>query len=91
MITSALADRLGIRPESTERMQTRLADGSTVQAFSTHIDYITVGPKQRSNLRISIKPVKGASFGLGDGLLGMDFLGHYKYHLDVKSQTLEWQ
>jgi tetratricopeptide (TPR) repeat protein len=91
MITSALADRLGIRPEDTKRMQARLADGSTVQSFSTHIDYITVGPKQKRNLQISIMPVKGASFGFGDGLLGMDFLGSYKYHLDVRHQTLEWQ
>lgn len=91
MITTALANRLGIKPENTVRVQPRLADGSIVQAYSTHIDSITVGPKQRRNHQICILPVKDNSFGFGDGLLGMDFLSNYKYHLDVKRQTLEWQ
>lgn len=91
MITSAMADRLGIRPSSTEAGMARIADGSVVQSYSTRLDYISVGPKLVSNPRVAIMPSRGPLEGFGDGLLGMNFLGEFRYHLDMNSQTIEWQ
>lgn len=91
MITSSLASRLGIRPDSTERATARVADGSVVDAYTTRVDYIAVGPKMVNNPRVAIMPNSGSSFAFGDGLLGMNFLGDFRYHINMNSQTIEWQ
>jgi clan AA aspartic protease (TIGR02281 family) len=91
MITSALADRLGINPSSTETGLARIADGSIVQAYWTRLDYMSVGPKLISNPKVAIMPSRGPLTAFGDGLLGMNFLGEFRYHLDMNSQTIEWQ
>jgi len=91
MITTALADRLGIKPSGTEAGLARIADGTVVQSYSTRLDYISVGPKLVGNPRVAIMPSRGPLVGFGDGLLGMNFLGEFRYHLDMNSQTIEWQ
>lgn len=91
MITSALADRLGIRWDSTEAALARIADGSVVQSSWTRLDYISVGSKQVNNPKVAIMPSNGPLSGFGDGLLGMNFLGEFRYHVDMNSQIIEWQ
>ncbi len=91
MITSNLADRLGIRADSTEAALARIADGSVVQSSWTRLDYISVGSKRVNYPKVAIMPSRGPLSGFGDGLLGMNFLGEFKYHLDMNSQTIEWQ
>jgi len=91
MITSDLADRLGIRADSTEAAFARIADGSVVQSFWTRLDYISVGSRQVNNPKVAIMPSRGPLNGFGDGLLGMNFLGEFRYHVDLNSQTIEWQ
>jgi len=91
MITSDLADRLGIRADSTEAALARIADGSVVQTSWTRLDYISVGSKQVNNPKVAIMPSRGPLSGFGDGLLGMNFLGEFRYHLDMNSQIIEWQ
>jgi predicted aspartyl protease len=91
MITSALADRLGIKPSSTEAGLARIADGSVVQSYSTRIDYISVGPKHVNNPKVAIMPSRGPLEGFGDGLLGMNFLGEFRYNIDMNGQVIEWQ
>ncbi len=91
MITSDLADRLGIKTDSTEAAMARIADGSLVQSSWTRLDYISVGSRQVNNPKVAIMPSKGPLNGFGDGLLGMNFLGEFRYHVDMNSQTIEWQ
>jgi predicted aspartyl protease len=90
MISSSLADRLGIKPDSTESRLAQVADGRVVKTFRTRVDSLAVGPKLKYNAEVAIMPSDGPAMGF-DGLLGMNFLGDYRYHLDVNSQAIEWQ
>jgi predicted aspartyl protease len=90
MISSGLADRLGIKPDSTESRLAQVADGRVVQTFRTRVDSLAVGPKLKYNAEVAIMPSDGPAMGF-DGLLGMSFLGDFRYHLDVNNQTIEWQ
>jgi clan AA aspartic protease (TIGR02281 family) len=91
MITSDLADRLGIRADGTEAALAQIADGSVVKASWTRLDYISVGSKRVNYPKVAIMPSRGLLSGFGDGLLGMNFLGEFRYHLDINSQIIEWQ
>jgi len=90
MISTGLADRLGIRPESTESRLSQVADGRVVETFRTRVDSVAVGPKLKYNAEVAIMPSNGPDMGF-DGLLGMNFLGEFRYHLDLNTQTIEWQ
>lgn len=90
VISNSLADRLGIKPASTERRLAQLADGSVIDTARTRVDYLAVGPKMKYNAEVAIMPSDGPVTGF-DGLLGMNFLGEFRYHLDVNNQTIEWQ
>jgi predicted aspartyl protease len=90
VISPGLAKRLGISQESTESRLAQLADGRVVETFSTRVDSLAVGPKIKYNAEVTIMPVNGPITGF-DGLLGMNFLGEFRYHLDVNNQTIEWQ
>jgi clan AA aspartic protease (TIGR02281 family) len=90
VITASLADRLGIGSASTERGMAQIADGSVIQTQRTRVDHIAVGPKLKNFIEISIVPSNGPISDY-DGLLGMNFLGDFRYHLDINNQTIEWQ
>jgi clan AA aspartic protease (TIGR02281 family) len=90
VISSGLADRLGIRKASTESHLTQVADGREVQTSRTHVDSLAVGPKLKLNTEVVIMTFVGPAMDF-DGLLGMNFLGEFSYHLDVNNQTIEWQ
>jgi len=88
-ISIDVAKRLGIRPESTELGISRVADGRMLQTFVTSLDYLAVGPKMKGNVQVSIMPSSGPPLPF-DGLLGMNFLGDYSYHLDVNNEMINW-
>jgi clan AA aspartic protease (TIGR02281 family) len=90
VISSSLADRLGIKKASTESHMTQVADGREVQTSRTHVDSLAVGPKLKLNTEVVIMTFIGPVMGF-DGLLGMNFLEEFSYHLDVNNQTIEWQ
>jgi predicted aspartyl protease len=75
---------------STESRLSQLANGRVVQTSRTRVDFLAVGPKLKYNAEVAIMPSDGPAMEF-DGLLGMNFLGDYRYHLDVNSQTIEWQ
>jgi predicted aspartyl protease len=91
MISTDLADRLGIQPGSTERRLSQVADGRVVETFRTRVDSVAVGPKLKYNTEVAIMPSGGGPDMGFDGLLGMNFLGEFRYHLDVNNQMIEWQ
>lgn len=90
VISPSLAARLGIKPENTERGVGRVADGSFVEALHTRVDFIQVGPKIVQNPEIVVLNQVGPSMGF-DGLLGMNFLGDFRYNINMSGQTIEWQ
>jgi predicted aspartyl protease len=90
VISPGLAQRLGIKRENTESRLAQVADGRVVETARARVDSLAVGPKITYNPEIAIMPISGPVSGF-DGLLGMNFLGEFRYHLDVNSQTIEWQ
>jgi len=90
VISPGLAQRLGIRRENTESRLAQVADGRVVETARARVDSLAVGPKITYNPEIAIMPVSGPVSGF-DGLLGMNFLGEFRYHLDVNNQSIEWQ
>ena len=90
VISSSLADRLGIKSSSSERRLSQLANGRVVETTRARVDSLAVGPKITYNAEVAIMPSDGPAMGF-DGLLGMNFLGEFRYHLDVNAQSIEWQ
>ncbi|MCE1226057.1 MAG: retroviral-like aspartic protease family protein [Geobacteraceae bacterium] len=88
-ISPQLANRLGIRPEHTSRSVGRVADGSFITAYNTVVDYMQVGPKTKHSVEVAVLPMNGPTMGF-DGLLGMNFLGDFRYHVNLGNQTIEW-
>jgi clan AA aspartic protease (TIGR02281 family) len=89
VISPQLASRLGIRSEHTSQTTGRVADGSFITAYNTVVDYMQVGPKTKHSVEVAVLPMNGPSMGF-DGLLGMNFLGDFRYHVNMGSQTIEW-
>jgi len=89
VISSSLADRLGIKSDNIQSRPSQLADGRVIETARTRIDYLSVGPKLKHNIEVAILPSNAPAMGF-DGLLGMDFLGEFGHHLDVNTQTIEW-
>jgi len=89
MITTQVADRLGIRPDQTELQHAQVADGRVLETYLTKIDSLAVGPKIKHDLGVNIMPMSGPSLG-ADGLLGMNFLSDYPYQLDLNTQSINW-
>jgi len=85
-----LANRLGIRPDHGQRSVGRVADGSFIEALHTRVEYLQVGPKVQQNSEVVVLKQAGPSMGF-DGLLGMNFLGDFRYHVNLRNSTIEWQ
>jgi hypothetical protein len=90
VISKSLAERLGIRTDGTESRLSQLADGRVIETSRARVDSMTVGPKMKYNAEVAIVPSNGPAMGF-DGLLGMNFLGEFRYRLDVNTQIIEWQ
>ena len=88
-LSTEMAQRLGIRPESTEPGMSRVADGRVLQTFIASLDYLAVGPKIKSGIQITIIPSSGPALPF-DGLLGMNFLGDFSYQLDMNNEMINW-
>ena len=89
VITTQMADRLGITPDQTIHQHAQVADGRVLDTFLAKLDTITVGPMVKHDFEVNIMPMNGQSLG-ADGLLGMNFLGEFPYHLDINTQSINW-
>lgn len=87
-INEGLAGRLNIEASDLRQGRATVADGRSVSGYSFAADSLSVDSRTRENVRISILPGSG---GKGyDGLLGMDFLKHFRYHVDFDRSVIEW-
>ena len=88
-ISEELAAQLGVPKEETNSMSGVVADGRRVDARWFVADAVGVGPKSTGQLRTVILAGSG---GAGyDGLLGMDFLRKFRYHVDFERQVIDWK
>jgi hypothetical protein len=86
--------------ESFNQKQLKLLDTSYYRYFSRietpkfrakvgyQIDALAVGQELVWDLPIAIVPL-GTETGLIDGLIGMDFLGHFNFNIDQGNQELK--
>jgi len=87
-VNERLATALGVEASDVRSGRATVADGRSVRGYSFTTDSLNVGSRVRHNVRISILPGSGAE-GY-DGLLGMDFLKHFRYHVDFERGVIDW-
>ena len=80
------AKSFGLKPSaSDETILLQLADGRTIQAKLMKLSEVRVG-------KFTLKDVECAVLGpeaiAAEPLLGMSFLGHFKFEIDAQAETL---
>lgn len=88
-ISGRLAERLGIDPGETRPGSFLLADGRTVESAEIVVETISAGPRSLERLRLLILP-GGDEGARADGLLGMNYLRHFRYRVDFGRRAIEW-
>ena len=87
-ISEQLAARLGVDIIDTGTMTGIAADGRQIGARWFVADLLSVGPKNLPRVQTAILPGSG---GVGyEGLLGMDFLKNFRYHVDFSRKVIDW-
>jgi predicted aspartyl protease len=87
-ISGRVASFLGIEASDVKAGRSTVADGRSVGSCSFVTDSIAVGSRRLSSVQASILPGSG---GEGyDGLLGMNFLKNFRYHVDFNRSVIEW-
>jgi clan AA aspartic protease (TIGR02281 family) len=87
-ISGQMATRLGVDALEVRAGKATVADGRSARAYEFVSDSLTVGSQTQYDVRTSILPGSG---GEGyDGLLGMDFLKNYRYHVDFDRNVIYW-
>jgi predicted aspartyl protease len=64
--------------------------GIEIQARTTRLDFVQVGPHKKENLRADIVTYQGAPDAAYNGLLGMNFIRGLKYTIDFNNQVIQW-
>jgi aspartyl protease family protein len=81
------AARLGVRPRDTDpTIILQLADGSTIRGTVVTVESIRVGTFTARNVKCT---VLGPEATNALALLGMSFLGNFKFEIDAEAGTLE--
>lgn len=83
-----VAAKLGVMSSEVTEGRTTIADGRSIGTYSLQVDTLAVGSRSLNNARISIIPRSG--YVEHDGLLGMNFLKNYRYHVDFSRSVIEW-
>ena len=87
VISNSIARRLGIDNFLKNNFfYTTIADGSKVKAYPVLLDNLKVGNAVMRNVSAAVIEENGS--GIGDGLLGMSFLGNFALEIDAKSNSI---
>jgi hypothetical protein len=84
-----IASRLNIDTSRIKRMTATLADGSQRIGYSSLINGASTGAKAVQNIEINVMGNERENKKY-DGLLGMNFLRKFKYHIDFDKQVINW-
>ncbi len=82
-----IAEQLRIR--DFKKAKAQVADGKIIDTRIARLSYIEVGANRVENPIAGILDFEGAADG-HDGLLGMNFLRHFNYRLDLQNQVIRW-
>jgi clan AA aspartic protease (TIGR02281 family) len=88
-ISPEIAARLGVRLDRAPAGKIQVVGGSTVEARAVRLDRVTVGPHSKKGMKVAVIDNNGP-FMQFDGLLGMDFLREFRYHIDIKNRLIDW-
>lgn len=86
---SDVAARLDIPLEQAPKTMGQVYGGGLITARQANLAYLTVGPHTRRNVPVNFVSHNGPPVHF-DGLLGMDFLRNYRYHIDFQNQRIVW-
>jgi clan AA aspartic protease (TIGR02281 family) len=82
----AVAEKAGLKPsESDPRITLQLADGSEIEGRRKTIPVVRVGKFTVENVECAVLSAEAVN---AEPLLGMSFLGHFKFEVDTDAQTL---
>ncbi len=88
-ISPEIAARLGLRLDEAPVGKVQVVGGGMVEARAVKLDRISVGPRSKSNMIVAVIGNKGPYMQF-DGLLGMDFLREFRYHVDFRNRVINW-
>ena len=89
VISREIAEKLDIDLDRAGQARVQVVGGGIVKAWHTRLDRLIAGPHTKTGQNVAIVPHKGGGFTV-DGLLGMDFLRSFKYHIDFNNQAINW-
>jgi aspartyl protease family protein len=82
----AVAEKAGLKPsENDPRITLQLADGSEIEGRRKTIPLVRVGKFTVENVECAVLSAEAVN---AEPLLGMSFLGHFKFEVDTDAQTL---
>ncbi len=86
---SDVAHRLDIPLEKAPTSMGQVYGGGLIVAREASLAYLTVGPHTRRDVPVKFVSHNGPPVRF-DGLLGMDFLRNYSYHIDFTNRRIVW-
>lgn len=87
-ISEAVAAQLGVGAADVQSGNTTVADGRIIGSHIFKADSLAVASHSLPNADTSILPGSG---GKGhDGLLGMNYLKNFRYHVNFDRSVIEW-
>ena len=89
-INTDIADRLHINLSTARRAQAQVLGGTFIEASQVTLSRIKVGPHTRQNAVAFVIREQGPVVKR-DGLLGLDLLRGFKYHVDFEKQLILWE
>lgn len=92
VLTKSFANKVGIKPQYNQGSMTNTANGKVWQ-MGGRAKHISLGGASANNVPIFIQTTDKGNFGDGiDGLLGLSFLGNFKFSINkgiLELQSLE--